>query len=128
MQGFRCPFTVREISHFALCNKGWLILALAPLWPQSRASHFRKVRRRYLLEATESNGRKSESVFDSVDNRRRRAVHRKFADAFCAIGAVNVAEFFKVDANGRKIGGSGHDVVGHLAVLHAPIFPNHFFV
>src|SRR5580704_7096352 len=61
--GYTCmvsgfPFTVREISHFALCNKGWFILALGALRPQSRASHFRKERRRCPLEATELNGRK----------------------------------------------------------------------
>ena len=34
----------------------------------------------------------------------------------------------KEHPNGRKVGGSGHDVIRHLAVLHAAILPNDFLV
>ncbi len=69
-----------------------------------------------------------ERVFDGVYDRGSGTVHGKFADSFCAIRAVNVAQFLEENANGGKIGGGGHDVVGHLAVLHAAIPPNHFFI
>ena len=47
----------------------------------------------------------AERVFNGVDNGGRGTVHGKFADSFCAVRAMNVAQFLEEDANGRKIGG-----------------------
>ena len=41
---------------------------------------------------------------------------------------MNVAQFLKKHADGRQIRRCRHDVVCHLAVLHAPVLPNHFLV
>ena len=67
-------------------------------------------------------------VFHGVDDRRRRTIHGKLADSFRAKRPVNISQFFEEHANRRQVGGSRHDVVRHLAVLHAPILPNHFLV
>src|SRR5579863_8205521 len=69
-----------------------------------------------------------ERVLDGIENCGSGTVHRKFTDSFGAKRAVNVAQFFKIDADGREIGGGRHNIVGHLAILHAAVVPNHFFV
>ena len=72
--------------------------------------------------------RNPQRVLDGIDNRRSRTIHRKLADSLGAKRAVNVTHFLEKHADGRQVGGSGHDVIRHLAVLHAPILPNHFLV
>ena len=52
----------------------------------------------------------------------------QLADSLRAECPVNIAHLFEEHSNGRKVGGSWHDVVCHLAVLHAAILPNHFLV
>src|SRR3984893_12411692 len=71
--------------------------------------------------------RNIERVFDSIDDSRRRTVHGKFADALRTIRPVYVSQLFEEHSNRGQVARSRHDVVGHLAVLHASILPNHFF-
>src|ERR1700741_4294594 len=72
--------------------------------------------------------RNAERIFDGIDDCRSRAVHRQFANSFRAIRSMNVAQLLKVNPNGRQIGGSRNDVIRHLAVLHAALIPNSFFI
>src|SRR6202035_5504369 len=69
-----------------------------------------------------------ERVFYRIDNGRSGAVHGQLTDSFCAKRPMNVSQFLEENPNGRKVGGSGHNVIRHLAVLHAPILPNHFLI
>src|SRR5579862_8862366 len=72
--------------------------------------------------------RRSERILDGIYNGRRRAIHGQLADSLGTEGAMYVSEFLEINPNRREIGGSRHDVVGHLTVLHAPSLPNDFFV
>ena len=47
---------------------------------------------------------------------------------FGAERAVRVRDLLEEDADGRDIGRGRHDVVGHLAVGHAAVFPDHILV
>src|ERR1019366_1727561 len=67
-------------------------------------------------------------VLDGVEDCRSGAVHGKFADAFGAAGAVDAGCLLEIDADGREVGGGGHDVVGHLAVAHEAVSVYAFFV
>ncbi len=69
-----------------------------------------------------------ERIPDGVDDRRSRAIHRKFADSFCAICPVNIAHFFEEYPNRRQVRGGRHDVVCHLPILHASMLPDDFFI
>ena len=46
---------------------------------------------------------------------------------FAASRTIRVRVLFKVDANRRNVGGGRHDVVSHLPVSHAPVFPDDVF-
>src|ERR1700733_949120 len=70
----------------------------------------------------------AESVCDRIHDCRRWAVHREFTDALRAVRSVHVSQLFKEHANVRQVARGGHDVIGHLAILHASILPNYFFV
>ncbi len=64
----------------------------------------------------------------ALTNCRGRAVHGQFADSFRTIRSVDIPQLFEEHANRRQVARSRHNVIGHLAVLHAPILPNHFLV
>src|SRR4051812_6596961 len=78
----------------------------------------------------EGNSIKTDSgrIFDRVENRRRRTIHWQLTDAFRATRAESVRVFGKVDTDRRKISRGRHDVVGHLAVRHAPVLPDDVFI
>src|SRR6266853_1219060 len=63
-----------------------------------------------------------------VDDGGGRAIHREFSNSLSAVRSMDIAHFFKVDANRGYIGRSRHDVICHLTVLHASILPDDFFV
>src|SRR4029077_2237678 len=52
----------------------------------------------------------------------------KLANPLSAKRAVNVTHFLEKHTDGRQVGRSWHDVICHLAVLHASILPDHFLV
>src|ERR1700676_3158064 len=70
----------------------------------------------------------SKRVSHRIDDCRRWTVHRKFADALRSIGSVNISQLFEEDANVRQVVRGWHNVIGHLAVLHASVLPNDFFI
>ncbi len=52
----------------------------------------------------------------------------KLADAFRAISAVRIAHLLEENPNRRQVRRSGHDVIRHLGVLHAPVAPFYFLI
>ena len=72
--------------------------------------------------------RNAERVFDRIHDCRGRTIHREFADALRAIRSVNIPQLLEEHANGRQVARCRHDVVRHLAVLHASILPDHFLI
>src|SRR5215469_17230297 len=72
--------------------------------------------------------RNAQRIFDSIDDRRRRAIHWQFTNPFRAVRPVNVTQLLEVNPNRSQIGGRRDNVVCHLAVLHSAFLPNHLFV
>src|ERR1700680_42752 len=70
----------------------------------------------------------SERVYHRIDDCRGWTIHREFADPLRTIRSVDIPQLFEEHANRRQIARSWHNVIGHLAVLHASILPNHFFI
>src|SRR6202050_2299526 len=68
------------------------------------------------------------SVLDGVDDRRRCAVQRQLAGSLRSAWSALVAIFLEVNADRRHIHGCRNHVVGHLAVQHSSVAPNHIFV
>lgn len=64
-------------------------------------------------------------VFDGVEDGGGGAVHGELADSFGAAGSVSVGILFEVHADWRDVSRRWDDVVGHLIVCHAPIFPDY---
>src|SRR5579872_188400 len=79
-------------------------------------------RRGYLAHA--NSGR----VFDGVDDRGLRTVHRQFADSLGAVRTKEIRMLLKKYADGRNVSCGGHDVVGHLPIGHAAIAPHDIFI
>src|ERR1700730_1558319 len=69
-----------------------------------------------------------ESVADGINDGWRGTIHRQFANSFRSVYSENIADLLEVNSNRRKISRSRHNIVGHLAILHAAFFPNYFFV
>src|SRR5271154_754016 len=63
----------------------------------------------------------AEGVFDGVQDGGRGTVDGQLADSFCAERAVCVRHLFEEDADTRNVDRGRHNVVGHLAVGHAPV-------
>src|SRR6202007_2857355 len=65
----------------------------------------------------------SDSIDYCVDNGGGGGIHREFSNSLSPVRSMDIAHFFKIDANRRYIGGSRHNVIRHLTVLHASILP-----
>src|SRR5216684_1839860 len=97
---------------------------------------FRAASRMYSLKHFQQNFRGdgntgdicSGGVRNGVGDRGRGAIERQLADSFGSARTTRVRIFFKRDANRWNVHRSGHDVVGHLGIEHAPFLPDDAFI
>src|SRR5580704_17481954 len=68
----------------------------------------------------------SQRVLNRIENGGRRPVHWKFSDSLRTVGTVDIAQLLKKHPDGWQVAGGWHDVICHLAVLHASFMPNDF--
>src|SRR5260370_940351 len=71
---------------------------------------------------------RSGGVRNGVGDRGRGAIERQLTDCFGSARTTRVRIFFKKDANRWNVHRSGHDVVGHLGIEHAPFLPDDAFI
>src|SRR5580698_4310093 len=60
-------------------------------------------------------------ILNGIEDRRGWPIMRKFTDALGSIGSVVKGNLFKDHVNRWNIGCGGHDVVGHLVVVHVTV-------
>src|SRR5262249_15722935 len=68
--------------------------------------------------------RRANCICDRIGDGGGGTINRELTDAFCPKGAVFVAQFLKEYSDARHVSRCWHDVVCHLAVLHAAVLPN----
>src|SRR5262252_5605746 len=67
-------------------------------------------------------------VRDSIGDGGGGTINGQLADTFRPKGAMLIAQFLKENPDARQVSRCRHDVVCHLAVLHAALLPNYFLV